>query len=133
MLSGLKHEIFELPVKPSNGSNGLNTGAKVTNLSHEFSPQSKKETVPGVRVRDSLKIKELDDFIASALAQFPVDEFIRRFAVAKEKLQRFYTYKTQLDADQGKSLNFQDDSNTLRLNTNLESPQVRRSTTTSKL
>ncbi|TGO52336.1 hypothetical protein BCON_0143g00180 [Botryotinia convoluta] len=110
MLSDLEHEIPELPVDPGNGPNGLNTkisasdqntGAKVNNLSPEFSPQPDKETVPGVRVRDLQRIKELDDFIASALAHFPVDEFIKRFTVAKGKLQLFYTYKTQADADQG--------------------------------
>ncbi|KAF7894200.1 hypothetical protein EAF00_007714 [Botryotinia globosa] len=112
--SDLKHEVLESPVNPGNGSNGLNTkmdvfdqntGAKVKNLSPEFSPQPVKQTVPGVRVRDFQRIKELDDFIASALAQFPVDEFIKRFTVEKGKLQQFYTYKTQIDADQGKEIN----------------------------
>ncbi|TGO17673.1 hypothetical protein BTUL_0015g00070 [Botrytis tulipae] len=112
--SDLKHKVLESPVNPGNESNGLNTnidasdqntGAKVKHLSTEFSPQSKKQTVPGVQVRDLQRIKELDDFIASALAQFPVDEFIKRFTVAKGKLQQFYTYKTQIDADQGKEIN----------------------------
>ncbi|TGO66814.1 hypothetical protein BOTNAR_0053g00070 [Botryotinia narcissicola] len=94
--SDLKHEVLESPVNPGNGSNGLNTktdasdqstGAKVKNSSSKFSPRSEKQTVPGVRIRDFQRIKELDDFIASALAQFPVDEFIKRFTVAKGKLQ----------------------------------------------
>ncbi|KAF7926630.1 uncharacterized protein EAE97_010139 [Botrytis byssoidea] len=112
--SGLKHEVLESPFNPGDGSKGLNTkisasdqntGAKVKNLSPEFCPQSEKQIVSGVRVRDFQRIKELDDFIASALAQFPVDEFIKRFTVAKGKLQQFYKYKTQIDADQGKEIN----------------------------
>ncbi|TGO28126.1 hypothetical protein BPAE_0032g00690 [Botrytis paeoniae] len=113
-LTDFEDEILELPVEPDNGSNRLdtknsasdqNTGAKVNNLSPEFPPQSDNETVPRVQVRDLQRIKELDNFIASALAQFLVDEFIKRFTMAKGKLQRFYTYKAQIDADQGEEIN----------------------------
>ncbi|KAF7959480.1 hypothetical protein EAE96_001096 [Botrytis aclada] len=109
ILSDVKHEILESSVEPDNGSNGLNTkifksdqstGAKTKNLKPEFSPQPDEETVPGDRVRHLQRMKELDNFIASALAQFPVDEFIKRFTVIKRKLQRFYACKTQIDADQ---------------------------------
>ncbi|KAF7896737.1 uncharacterized protein EAF01_009140 [Botrytis porri] len=88
--SDFKHEIHELLVQPD---------------TPEFPLQLDEKTVPEVRVRNLQRMKELDNFIVSALAQFPVDDFIKRFTMAEGKLQRFYTYKTQIDADQGKEIN----------------------------
>ncbi|KAF7885549.1 uncharacterized protein EAF02_004058 [Botrytis sinoallii] len=113
MLSDLKQEILELPVDPRNRSNGLKTknsasyqktGIKVNNPSPEYSPQSDEKTVPGLQFRDLQRMEGLHDFIASALAQFSVDEFIKRFHVTNRTLQRFFTHKTQIDADQGEEI-----------------------------
>lgn len=129
MLSDL-HEILQSPTEPDNGSNGFNIdfsvsdknkGAKANNLSPGFSPRLDEDTVVAVRVHDLERMKELDNFIASALAQFQFDEFIKRLTMVKGELQRFYTCKTQIDADQGQFLNFQDGPNTLRSNIDLKS------------
>lgn len=130
MLSDL-HEILQSTAEPDNGSNGFNvkisasdknTGAKSNDLSAGFRPQLDEDTAVAVRVRDLERMKELDNFIASALAQFQFDEFIKRLTMAKGELQRFYTCKTQIDADQGQFLNFQDGPNILRSNIDLKSP-----------
>ncbi|KAM3151371.1 hypothetical protein ABEW05_008272 [Botrytis cinerea] len=113
MLSDL-HEILQSTAEPNNGSNGFNvkisasdknTGAKSNDLSAGFRPQLDEDTAVAVRVRDLERMKELDNFIASALAQFQFDEFIKRLTMAKGELQRFYTCKTQIDADQGEEIN----------------------------
>ncbi|KAM0127573.1 hypothetical protein ACHAO1_009451 [Botrytis cinerea] len=113
MLSDL-HEILQSTAEPDNGSNGFNvkisasdknTGAKSNDLSAGFRPQLDEDTAVAVRVRDLERMKELDNFIASALAQFQFDEFIKRLTMAKGELQRFYTCKTQIDADQGEEIN----------------------------